>query len=103
MGVAVHGEEEWNPDLPIPSRMQDSTPPAPPALRFVSFNCLVPANLALHRELLYRHSPPAALEPRPRLARLVSAVLGLQADVIGLQVYTLVRGVHAALSQCLQL
>ena len=96
--VAVHGEEKWHPKwshaapapselepAPVPSRMQDGTPPAPLALRFASFNCLAPANLALHRDLLYRHSPPAALEPRPRLAQLVSTVLGLQADVIGLQ------------------
>ena len=89
---AVGGDEEWNSTTPsnlepvtVLSQMQDGMPPVPPALRFASFNCLAPANLALHRELLYQHSPPAALEPRPRLARLVSTVLGLQADVIGLQ------------------
>ena len=95
--VAVHGEEKWHPEWsrarpsgepepgPVPIPMQDGTPPARAALRFVSFNCLAPANLALHRELLYRDSPPSALEPRARLARLVSSVLALQADVIGLQ------------------
>ena len=96
--AAVHGEEKWNPEWsrarpsglepepePVPIPMQDGTPPSRTALRFASFNCLAPANLALHRELLYRHSPPSALEPQARLARLVSSVLALQADVIGLQ------------------
>ena len=96
--AAVHGEEKWNPEWsrarpsglepepePVPIPMQDGTPPSRTALRFASFNCLAPANLALHRELLYRHSPPSALEPLARLARLVSSVLALQADVIGLQ------------------
>ena len=91
--VAVDGDDDWK--LVKPSNLEtvagpssqrvDGTPPIPGVLRFASFNLLAPANLEEHRHMLYSHSPPGALEPRPRLSRLVRTVLGLQADVIGLQ------------------
>ncbi|EOD32199.1 hypothetical protein EMIHUDRAFT_352683 [Emiliania huxleyi CCMP1516] len=71
---------------------------APPLLRVCSYNVLAQTHLETHSHL-YRGAPPDALDGPTRLARLISQLAGLGADVLALQ--EVEPPVFAALSQAL--